>query len=66
MDKSPWDSSLERDFNSMPFTSILTKSSAVMLEMHVPSPFPTQYSVERSKELCLDGFNTACGVGDCG
>ena len=23
-----------------------------------------QYNVERSKELCLDGFNTVCGVGE--
>ena len=33
-----------------------------MFEMHVPSPPPTQYNVERSKELCFDGFNTARGV----
>ena len=35
-----------------------------MLEMHVPSPFPTQYNVETSQELCLHGFNIAPGVGD--
>ena len=52
----------ERDFNYMPFTSIVSKSSAVMLEMHVPSPFPAQYNVERSQEVCLHGFNTARGV----
>ena len=33
-----------------------------MLEMHVPSPFPTQYNVETSQELCLHGFNIAPGV----
>ena len=33
------------------------------VQIHVPSPLPTQYNVERSKELCLDGFNTVCGVG---
>ena len=26
-------------------------------------PLPTQNNVERSKELCLDGFNTVRGVG---
>ena len=53
----------ERNFNSMRFTSSVAKSSAVFLQIHVPSPLPTQYNVERSKELCLDGFNTVCGVG---
>ena len=48
----------------MRFTSIVEKNSAVMLEMHVPSPFPTQYNVETSQELCLHGFNIAPGVGD--
>ena len=47
----------------MRFTGIVAKSSAVMLKMHVPSPFPTQYNVERSQELCLHGLNTARGVG---
>ena len=47
----------------MRFTSIVAKNSAVMLEMHVPSPFPTQYNVETSQELCLHGFNIAPGVG---
>ena len=54
---------LERNFNSMRFTSNVAKSSAVILQMHVPSPFPTQYNVARSKELCLHGFNTVRGVG---
>ena len=53
----------ERNFNSMRFTSSVAKSNAVFLKIHVPSPLPTQYNVERSKELCLDGFNTVCGVG---
>ena len=53
----------ERNFKSMHFTSSVAKSSAVFLQIHVPSPLPTQYNVERSKELCLDGFNTVCGVG---
>ena len=47
----------------MCFTSNVVKSSAVILQIHVPSPFPTQYNVERSKELHLDGFNTVRGVG---
>ena len=53
----------ERNFNSMRFTSNVAKSSAVILQIHVPSPLPTQYNVERSKELCFDGFNTLRGVG---
>ena len=53
----------ERNFNSMRFTSSVAKSSAVFLQIHVPSPLLTQYNVERSKELCLDGFNTVFGVG---
>ena len=53
----------ERNFNSMCFTSSVAKSRAVFLQIHVPSPLPTQYNVERWKELCLDGFNTLCGVG---
>ena len=53
----------ERKFKSIHFTSSVAKSSAVCLQIHVPSPLPTQYNVERSKELCLDGFNTVCGVG---
>ena len=46
----------------MRFTSYVAKSSAIFLQIHVPSPLPTQYNVERSKELCLDGFNTVRGV----
>ena len=53
----------ERNFNSMRITSSVAKSSAVFLQIHVLSPLPTQYNVERSKESCLDGFNTVCGVG---
>ena len=56
----------ERNFNSMRFTSSVAESSAVFLQIHAPSPLPTQYNVERSKELCLDGFNTVCGVGGVG
>ena len=52
----------ERNFNSMRLTSYVAKSSAVFLQIHVPFPLPTQYNVERSKELCLDGFNAVCGV----
>ena len=54
VDESLWDSQNP--------TSV-AKSSAVFLQIHVPSPLYTQYNVERSKELCLDGFNTVCGVG---
>ena len=53
----------ERNFNSMRFTSSVAKSSAVFLQIHVPSTLPTQYNVERSKELSLDDFNTVSGVG---
>ena len=53
----------ERNFNSMRFTSNVAKSSAVILQIHVPFSLPTQYNVERSKELCFDGFNTLRGVG---
>ena len=38
-------------------------AAAVFLQIHVPCLLPTQYNVERSKELCLNGFNTVCGVG---
>ena len=54
VDESLWDSQNP--------TSV-AKSSAVFLQIHVPFPLYTQYNVERSKELCLDGFNTVCGVG---
>ena len=47
----------------MRFTSSVAKSSAVFLQIHVPSTLPTQYNVERSKELSLDDFNTVSGVG---
>ena len=56
--------------DSQSVTSILCVSQvmsqkvvAVILQMHVLSPLPTQYNVERSKELCFDGFNTLRGVG---
>ena len=48
---------------SMRFISYVVKGSAVILQIRVPSPFPTRHNVERSKELCLDGFNTVRGVG---
>ena len=64
MDKSPWDS--QNVTSAMRFTSSVAKSSAVFLQIHAPSPLPTQYNVERSKELSLDGFNTVCGVGGVG
>ena len=53
----------ERNFNSMLFTSNVAKSSDVILQIHVPSPLLTQYNVERSNELCLDGLNSVRGVG---
>ena len=56
--------------DSQSVTSILCVSQvmsqkvvAVILQIHVLSPLPTQYNVERSKELCFDGFNTLRGVG---
>ena len=62
MDKSPWDSQSVTSIICL--SQVLSqKNTAVMLEMHVPSPFPTHYNVERSQELCLHGFNTARGVG---
>ena len=54
----------ERNFNSIRFTSNVAKSSAVILQIHVPSPSPTQYNVERSKELCLDGSTLPGGWGE--
>ena len=33
------------------------------VQIHVPSPLPTQYNVDRSKELCLDSFNCVRRVG---
>ena len=62
MDKSPWDSQNVTSILCESQVSV-AKSSAVFLQIHVLSPLPTQYNVERSKELCLDGFNTVCGVG---
>ena len=43
--------------------SSINRDSSVILQIHLPYPLPTQYNVERSKELCLDGFNTVRGVG---
>ena len=63
MDKSPWDSQNITSILCVSLVSYVAKSSAVFLEIHVPSPLPTQYNVERSKELYLDGFNTVHGVG---
>ena len=40
----------DHNLYSMRFTSYVVKSSAVVLQIHVPYPFPTQYNVERSKE----------------
>ena len=53
----------EHNCNPMCITSNVVKSSGVILQIHVTSPFPIQYNVERSKELCFDGFNTVGGVG---
>ena len=61
MDKSPWDS--QNVTSILCVSQVLSqKNSAIFLQIHVPSPLPTQYNVERSKELCLDGFNAVCGV----
>ena len=49
----------------MRITTTVLKSSAIILKIHNSSPFPTQYNVERSKKLCLDGFDTVRGVGKC-
>ena len=62
MDKSPWDSQNITSILCVSLVSYVAKSSAVFLEIHVPSPLPTQYNVERSKELYLDSFNTVRGV----
>ena len=51
----------EHNFNSMRFTSSVAKSSAVFLQIHVPSPLPPP---PNTMELCLDGFNTVCGVSE--
>ena len=59
MDKSPWDS---QNVTSILCVSQFLSQKAV-LYFYVPSPLLTQYNVERSKKLCLDGFNTVCGVG---
>ena len=63
MDKSPWDS---QNTTSILCVSQVLSQKAVQsfYKSMSPSPFPTQYNVERSKELCLDGFNTVCGVGE--
>ena len=50
----------------MRFTSNIVKSNAVILQIHVPCPFSTQYNVDRSKELCLDSFNCVRRVGVAG
>ena len=54
----------EHNCNSICITSNVVKSSAVILQIHVSSPFPTQYNVERSKELYVDGFITVHRVGE--
>ena len=57
----------EHNCNSMCVTSSVVKSSAVILQIVVPSPFPTQYNVERSvgkgwgrAVLVARGYNFAC------
>ena len=40
----------------MRFTSIVAKSSAVILQMHVLSPFPTQYNVLKITEIVPSRF----------
>ena len=61
---SPWDS--QNVTSILNVSQVLSQKAvcAVFLKIHVPSPLPTQYNVERSKELCLDGFNIVCGVGE--
>ena len=58
---------LEHNSSSMCITTTVLKISAIILKIHnpSPSPFPTQYNVERSKKLCLDGFDNVRGVGTC-
>ena len=47
----------------MCITTTVLKGSAIILKTHNRSPFRTKYNVERSKKLCLDGFNTIRGWG---
>ena len=64
MDKSPWDS--QNVTSILCVSQVLSQKAVLSFYKSMsppPSPLPTQYNVERSKELCLDGFNTVCGVG---
>ena len=64
LDKSPWDSeNITAILQCRCITSNVVTSSAIILQIHNPSPFPTQYNVERSKKLYLDGFNIVRGSG---
>ena len=49
----------------IPFAICTSPVTHLVLKIHNPSPFLTQNNVERSKKLCLDGFNTVRGVGTC-
>ena len=64
LDKGPWDSeNITAILQCRCITSNVVTSSAIILQIHYPSPFPTQYNVERSKKLYLDGFNIVRGSG---
>ena len=62
MDKSPWDS--QNATSILCVSQVLSQKGCCLFTNPCPPPLPTQYNVERSKELCLDGFNTVCGVGE--
>ena len=51
----------EHNFNSMRFTSSVAKSSAVFLQIHVPSPLLTQYNVERNCALTVSTLSVGVG-----
>ena len=62
MDKGPWDS--ESVTSILCVSQVMSQTgSAVILQIHVPSPLPTKYNIERSKKLCLNGVSIVRGVG---
>ena len=58
MDKSPWDS---QNVTSILCVSQVLSQKAVLSFYKSMSPPP---SPPNTMELCLDGFNTVCGVGE--
>ena len=58
MDKSPWDS---QNATSIPCVSQVLSQKAALSFYKSMSPPP---SPPNTMELCLDGFNTVCGVGE--